>query len=134
MKLRPHHALCIQNFTGHGYDQTFTWHMAEIVRRLREYPDTVVDIISGCDDLCARCPNRENGVCTTLDKVAEMDRAVLSSTGLRTGETVEWERLSALAKEKILETAGFESICKSCEWYELCRATGACLKNVSIPK
>lgn len=123
MKLRPHHALCIQKFSGHGYDEAFTRHMTETVRRLRERPGTQVTIISGCDDLCAHCPNNKNGSCTTLEKVAKMDRAVLSSTGLRVGEAVEWGRLSALAKETVFETAGFETVCKNCEWYALCKNT-----------
>ncbi len=123
MKLRPHHALCVQKFTGHGYDENFTRHMTETVQVLKEHPDEKVDIISGCDDLCAHCPNNENGACTTLQKVAEMDRAVLSSTGLRIGEAVAWGRLAALARETVFETAEFEAVCKNCEWYALCKNT-----------
>lgn len=123
MKLRPHHALCIQKFTGHGYDESFTLHMTRTVRNLREHPDTRVDIISGCDDLCAHCPNYKSGVCSTLEKVEAMDSAVLAAVGMLPGEAVEWGRLSALAKKAVFETAEFEKICKSCEWFELCKNT-----------
>lgn len=123
MKLRPHHALCIQKFTGHGYDENFTRHMTQIVRRLKERPDTQVDIISGCDDLCAHCPNCVGGACVTLEKVAEMDRAVLDCTGLREGEAAAWGRLADLARGAVFETEKFEAICKNCQWYELCLNT-----------
>ena len=53
MNLRPHHALCIQKFTGHGYDEKFTAHMTGTVKVLRDRPETPVELVSGCDDLCA---------------------------------------------------------------------------------
>ena len=38
MKLRPHHLLCLQKYTGRGYDGPFTAHMNELVRRLTADP------------------------------------------------------------------------------------------------
>ena len=38
MQLRPHHLLCIQKFTGHGYDEPFTQHMTSIVSALKSHP------------------------------------------------------------------------------------------------
>ena len=50
MNLRPHHLLCIQKFTGHGYNADFTAHMKTIVSELAENPQ--ITVAQGCDDLC----------------------------------------------------------------------------------
>ena len=83
MELRPHHLLCIQKFTGHGYDADFTQHMNYIVSELRRDPETQITIVQGCDDLCKACPNNINGVCSSLEKVAGMDSSVLDICGLK---------------------------------------------------
>ena len=36
MKIRPHHLLCIQKYTGHGYDAAFTAHMTALVSGLSD--------------------------------------------------------------------------------------------------
>lgn len=123
MNLRPHHALCIQKFTGHGYDQTFTDHMTKLCETLKNQPETPVHIISGCDELCAFCPNRSNGSCSTLEKVDAMDAAVKSATGLSPGDTLPWRELAGLARKNIFETKKFEKICSDCQWFALCRST-----------
>jgi len=38
MNLRPHHLLCIQKFTGHGYSPSFTAHMHALTASLRQSP------------------------------------------------------------------------------------------------
>ena len=68
MQLRPHHLLCIQKFTGHGYDEPFTQHMTSIVSALKSHPQTEITVTQGCDDLCQRCPNNHSGTCTSLEK------------------------------------------------------------------
>lgn len=123
MNLRPHHALCIQKFTGHGYDRAFTDHMTELCETLKNQPETPVRIISGCDELCAFCPNRENGSCSTLEKVDSMDIAVRSAAGLSPGGTLPWRELAGLARTNIFETDQFEKICSDCQWFALCRST-----------
>ena len=54
MNLRPHHLLCIQNFTGYGYNADFTENMKLTVSELRENPDTKIAFVRGCDDLCVK--------------------------------------------------------------------------------
>ena len=48
MNLRPHHLLCIQKFTGHGYSADFTAHMTAVVSELAENPETAVTLAKGC--------------------------------------------------------------------------------------
>ncbi len=123
MRLRPHHALCIQKFTGHGYDDRFTEHMTEICETLRKFPETQINIISGCDELCAACPHAHTGKCAALEKVETMDAQVVKALGVRPGGALPWAELAARARKNVFETDAFKEICGSCEWFDLCRDT-----------
>lgn len=123
MRLRPHHLLCIQKFTGHGYDEAFTAHMTKLTAALKQEPETPVTLVRGCDALCARCPNNEEGACNSLEKVARMDEAALAACSLSYGDTAPWSRLAAAARERIFQTAEFHRVCAACQWYALCGET-----------
>ena len=121
MNLRPHHLLCIPKFTGHGYNAAFTAHMKTIVSELSKDPQ--ITVAQGCDDLCKMCPNNISGVCTSLEKVAFMDRAVLRICNFTYGENVLWTRAAGKAQERIFETEEFHNVCACCRWFDLCRST-----------
>lgn len=123
MKLRPHHLLCIQKFTGHGYDADFTKHMKYIVSELTRNPETQITLSQGCDDLCKACPNNLGGACTSLEKVECMDSAVLDICGLEYGEITSWSDAASKAREMIFKTEKFNCICACCQWFELCKRT-----------
>ncbi|MCM1529503.1 MAG: DUF1284 domain-containing protein [Alistipes sp.] len=123
MNLRPHHLLCIQKFTGHGYNESFTVHMKSIVSELTDEPMTPITLTRGCDDLCQVCPNNMNDACNSLEKVAIMDDDVLRNCKLAYGEDFPWKYLSAKARKQIFETDEFNKICSCCQWFELCRST-----------
>lgn len=126
MNLRPHHLLCIQKFTGHGYDAAFTAHMKSVVSELTAHPETQITLVQGCDDLCRMCPNQGSGVCTSLEKVVTMDSAVLRSCDLACGEALPWARAADKARERIFDTEEFQNICACCQWFSLCRRTEVC--------
>ncbi len=123
MHLRPHHILCIQKFTGHGYNEAFTLHMTALTAALREKPEAPVVLVRGCDDLCQVCPHNTGDTCASLEKVERMDRRVLEACGLSCGEGYSWDRLAEMGRREIFETEWFERICGSCQWYALCRST-----------
>ena len=121
MKLRPHHLLCIQKFTGHGYDEVFTKHMTAIVNKL---PGGVeITLHKGCDDVCVACPHNQNGKCVSLEKVDKLDQGVLNACNLSFGQTGMWKDFADKANELILTTKEFDSICGDCQWYSLCKDT-----------
>ncbi|MBR5371292.1 MAG: DUF1284 domain-containing protein [Oscillospiraceae bacterium] len=120
MELRPHHLLCIQKFTGHGYSPAFTAHMTALTASLRQSPAQSVTLICGADVLCAKCPHNRKGVCDSAEKVAALDAAVLETVGSMSGT---WDTLSKAAREQILRTDKFHQICGTCQWYALCRST-----------
>ena len=123
MNLRPHHVLCIQKFTGHGYNAAFTAHMTSIVSELACSPETKITVTNGCDTLCEVCPHNICGACTSLEKVALMDMSVLGICNLTYGESVQWTEIKHKARKRIFETDEFNNICTCCQWFELCRST-----------
>ena len=123
MNLRPHHLLCIQKFTGHGYNAPFTAHMTHVVTYLADKPMTEITLMRGCDALCEMCPNNAVNACTSLEKVDAMDSAVLGICGLDYGKSIPWKHLASKARERIFETDEFNKICSSCQWFDLCKNT-----------
>ena len=124
MQLRPHHLLCMQKFTGHGYDAAFTAFLSAASAALRAQPDTAVTLVCGCDDLCKACPHNQNGICRSREKTEGLDIGVLAETGLSAGASGTWASLAAAARG-ILQTQAFSKICACCDWYPLCRETEA---------
>jgi len=123
MKLRPHHLLCIQKYTGKGYDESFSAHMNELVCRLKADPNEEIRLVEGTDDVCAACPHAAGGRCAAQEKVDRMDRGVLRALGLSYEQRGSWRALSLAAVEKVLQTEGFGQICADCQWMALCRNT-----------
>lgn len=119
MKIRPHHGMCLAFFEGKGYSDGFTAHMTYIQNRLlREDPE--VHLCPETDEICARCPNNENGVCSAAEKVDRYDRAVLEQCGLTPGQLIRWSSFSRLVDEHILSPGLRETICGNCQWNDVC--------------
>lgn len=122
MDLRPHHLLCMQKFSGHGYSPAFTAHMTALLKALAEHPETLIRLVCGCDDLCKVCPHNKNGVCDSAEKTARLDAGVLNASALAADASGTWASLTARARTRILNTAKFDDICACCEWYTICKA------------
>ena len=123
MKLRPHHLLCIQKYTGNGYDRPFAANMEVLLRQLTAQPDTAIQLTEGRDDVCAACPHMVDGKCASEEKVQRMDRDVLAACSLSYEQSDGWRALAASAENKIFQTKQFNEICGPCQWFELCRGT-----------
>jgi hypothetical protein len=122
INLRPHHLLCIQKYTGHGYDENFTNNMNKLVEAIRTNPDYRVELVEGGDRLCASCPNFTEGKCKEVDKVKSMDEKVLKVCEFSYGDADSWNSFAKVAAG-IFDTPQFEEICGTCQWAELCRNT-----------
>lgn len=121
--LRPHHLLCLQKYTGHGYDETFTIHADNVTQALSANPEMETEIVKGCDIMCGKCPFNNGGTCKTEEKVNTLDAEVLKTCAVQYGDIGCWKDFSQKAKELILDTEEFDRICSCCSWYELCRNT-----------
>ena len=123
MKLRAHHLLCIQKFTGHGYDAKFTAHMTAVCDALRQLPESPVLLIDRCDTLCTACPHRVGDLCDSAEKVSALDAAVCRVCGLQTDTVYSWAQLREISRTAVLQTEQFHAICGCCQWYALCKQT-----------
>ena len=128
LHLRPHHLLCLQTFTGHGYSEEFVRHMTLVRDQLIREPLTPVELVSGVDDLCAHCPNNVDGQCTS-DNPALFDSKVsrkLYSSGLISPDAVSKDPpgkqpvLTGIPDALEISSSVLEECCPGCEWKELC--------------
>lgn len=117
--LRPHHGLCLQFFQGKGYSDGFTAHMCQVKEKLEA--GARVTIAETADEICSFCPNLQGGCCLTDSKVRAYDQRVADICGLKAGMEMDWEQLSCLIRERILNAEGRENVCPDCQWSEICR-------------
>lgn len=119
LPLRPHHGLCLQFFQGKGYSDGFTSHMCQVKENLEA--GGRVKIVETADEICSFCPNLQGGCCMTASKVQQYDQRVAERCGLKAGMEMDWEQLSFMIRQRILQAEGREKICPDCEWSEICR-------------
>jgi conserved hypothetical protein len=118
-KLRPHHGLCIGFFEGKGYSSDFTRNMAEIIATLKRV-DPVIELHSDTDIICRSCPENLGGRCASFEKALNYDKAVLTHCGLENGQLIRWSELSRMIQQKIILCNKRNSICKDCQWNDIC--------------
>ncbi len=119
--LRPHHGMCLYYFQGKGYSGEFVRNMSEY-KHLLETENPLVQITEGMDDLCAKCPNNRDGICTSQEKVLAYDSAVLDACGLSFRTVLPYNDFSELVQEEILLSGKRRQICADCQWNLLCSA------------
>ena len=119
VKLRPHHALCVQFFEGKGYSAEFTESMCRVTERLAS-EDPVIELTLSADVICSACPHNVGGVCESTAKVALYDAAVLKAVSAEKGSVMPWSRLSSSVHEKIIDCGRLSDICGDCVWAGIC--------------
>ncbi len=119
LKLRPHHGLCILNFTGSGYSEEFTQKMTEVVAQLRQNPKTMIEVTKGCDELCGHCPNRTETGCSS-EHPDLFDGNVLARTGFAYEQQLTWQEL--ISKTSPLSLDELDTMCPDCQWLEFCKS------------
>ena len=125
MRLRPHHLLCTQGYSGKGYSPEFVKNMNAITNTLRTDPAARVKIVFSTDDICACCPKKlgEN-LCERNDKVKGIDQKVIGYFGIVEKEYMYREitaKISAAMTPEIMD-----DICGECSWYPI----SACKRRV----
>ena len=123
MKLRFHHLLCILGFRGLGYDEKFIKGMKRIVQKIKENPHVEIELIRGCDDICAACPFNIDGLCENEaiggeEKVREKDRQVAGRLDLKAEDVLTIKEVLDSVKEKI-KPDDLSVICKDCPWLKM---------------
>ena len=125
IKLRPHHLLCTQGYSGKGYSDGFVSNMNEVVHKLRNEEGTKIMVTFSTDSLCRCCPNKQGeNICDTQEKVKSFDEKTVTYFALEEKEYVYKDIVSEI-KSKIT-TQMLEDICTGCCWYDI----SACKKNI----
>lgn len=126
-RLRPHHALCLQFFSGHGYSSEFTDNMVKMISFLKENPQ--VEIASAADDLCRSCPNLIGSDCKDCKDVGEKDRRVCIECGFSYGDIITAEKFFKTAYNRIIADGKLREVCGVCQWSDICTAEAATKKH-----
>lgn len=125
MKLRPHHLLCTQGYSGKGYSTEFVTHMNKIVTQLCDIEPAEIEIIFGTDDLCVACPHKAGeNLCATQEKVNWFDQKVVEFFNLQERKYIYQDLIKEIDENMTEEM--MDIICEKCSWYPI----SACKRNV----
>jgi len=93
-------------------------------RTLKTKPEALIEVLDSCDEICLSCPYETRGFCRkgkySAGRVKEMDRRVLSTLGLKTGDVLSAGRLLRLVRKKVGSFQKLVKICGMCGWREVC--------------
>lgn len=119
IKIRPHHLLCMNLFSGKGYSDEFVYNMGRIIDRLSSGRALNITLVSGNDEICARCPNlAADGICRLGDgDVLRRDRDVLAILSLQDGGVYPYGDIIGKIKRSITRET-FNACCVSCRWHK----------------
>ena len=133
IRLRPHHLLCTQGYSGKGYSDDFVSGMSAITDRLRNEPDIEIEITFSSDNICSACPSKlGEGLCADDDKVLRYDAAVRDILKLKEKRYSYHELIRRLDDylNGCADDKRLRSICGDCNWYPI----SACSKNIREQK
>ena len=122
-RIRAHHGMCFSYFIGKGYSSEFTENMWTMKKKLEQNPEVI--LLQETDDVCAHCPNNQEGACTSADKVENYDGQVLARCKLMPNTRLRWNDFENLVREHILSAGKREEICGGCQWNEICKSIPA---------
>jgi hypothetical protein len=135
MKLRPHHLLCTQGYSGSGYNNEFVENMTAITTHLRAHANAAVKIVFSTDDICGKCPHMiDVDLCRNNDKVKRLDKKVVSYFDIKE-KTYIYQDIIREINAKITSRV-MDDICGECEWYPVgaCRQIILGLDEGELPK
>jgi len=125
MRLRPHHLLCTQGYSGKGYNEAFVKNMNSIVEKLRGDQPVEIELVFNTDDLCLHCLHKlGEDLCDTNEQVKRFDQKVIQYFDLKEGKYIYGELVGKIAQEMTEEK--MRDICSDCSWFPI----SSCKKNV----
>ncbi len=120
IRLRGHHLICLNFYSGEGYSREFVLNLEEVMHRARK-GETIL-IVSGADDICRACPTLRGDECVSTEgadaEIRKMDAKALDFLGVKTGSKVYWEEVA----QKVLKAPAewLLSFCEGCGWRDAC--------------
>ena len=126
MRLRPHHLLCTQGYSGNGYSKEFVTHMNEVVAKLRDSQPIEIELVLNTDEICTACPHKlGEDLCATNEKVKGYDKKIMNYFNLEENKTYVYQEVVKEINEQ-MTIEKMQDICMGCRWYEM----SACRKNI----
>ena len=117
--LRGHHLICLNFFTGEGYDEAFIKNLSDIINKAKIEG---VKTCSGPDDVCIKCPHLKNNECrydeNADEEIKKMDEMALSLLKTAPDTTVSWQEINGKIPEIFAEW--YQSFCLDCDWKKVC--------------
>ncbi|MCL2366344.1 MAG: DUF1284 domain-containing protein [Oscillospiraceae bacterium] len=118
MKLRPHHLLCTQGYSGKGYSSDFVENMTAITTHLCSDTDAAVDVVFYTDDICFKCPKMiGDNLCEHNEKVNRFDQKVCDYFGIEEGRYIYQDVVREISAQMTLFV--MDDICGQCAWYSM---------------
>lgn len=125
IQLRGHHLFCLLGYRGKGYSEGFCANMTEIYETLRMKPETMIEIVSGLDAICAAFPSDQPSHCHNRT-VYHKDQEILERVLMKIGESASWAEIcEAVARNVMPED--INQICSDCIWHPL----GVCQEGIA---
>ena len=114
--LRGHHLICLNFFRGEGYSKEFIENLYDVIKK------ESIEIVTGADDVCGKCPYLKEGKCRSSDytdeKIHLQDREALRLLGFKPGMIVSWKILASKLPEIIDEWKS--EFCLACGYRKVC--------------
>jgi hypothetical protein len=109
-------------FENRGYSPDFVENMADVVHSFMGEQVCTVMVRAECDDICDRCPHREDDVCRRKSGrsrwvVQHRDEEVIERLGLEEGRQYSNHQLRNLVLQNISPDQ-IGGICQGCSWLE----------------
>lgn len=123
-KLRGHHLFCLLGYRGMGYSEEYVENMTRLHQTLRDYPNTLIHLVNGPDQLCEKYPNSSVYHCQD-NSIYERDAAILEKMGLKIGQILSWKDIESCI-QKFVVPSDVQVICETCAW----RSYGVCEKGI----
>lgn len=115
-RLRGHHLICLNFFRGEGYSEDFIKNIYGVLKKEK------VEIVSGPDEVCAKCPYLKDKKCASNEYSDEMilvqDKEALRLLGFMAGEIVDWKIIAVILPD-ILEEWKVQ-FCAGCGYRKVC--------------
>lgn len=125
VKLRPHHLLCTQGYSGKGYNKDFVENMTAVTAYLRNNANASVEIVFSTDDICSKCPKMMGiDMCEDNDLVKRFDEKVVDYFGLEK-KIYLYQEITCKINAKMTKLV-MDDICSDCSWYPV----SACKRKI----
>lgn len=124
VQLRGHHLFCLLGYRGMGYSKEYIENMTNLHQTLRKYPETLVELVEGPDQLCEKYPNSGEYHCKDQN-IFVRDAVILEKMGLKLGEKLQWQEIENRVKDFVVPS-DIQTVCETCNW----KSYGVCEEGI----